>query len=304
VSNVSTSQQEISMNPSILVVGASGSIGSELVRQLAAAGHRPRALVRDQRKGAAIRHLAEPVLGDLATPATLAPAFRGVERVFVLAPPTPELETLTTHALDAAVAAGAKRIVYLSGDGAGELDDSHFRAHAANERRVASLGVDWTVLRSARFMNYTPFVWGSVFHNNLLLEPGDGAMTVCDPVDVAAVGVVTLTTEGHAGQTYKLTSEDSLTTRELADRLSKATGRKLATFRGDTEALRAALVACGAPEVYAPLMANYFAAVAAGFWRTTDTVARVLRRAPRSYAQWLDRNLPDILLAHNAAPTL
>lgn len=290
-------------NPLILVTGATGNIGSELVKQLVDARQKVRVLTRDPSKASKLGSEVEVVKGDLSRPETLAAAFRGAERVFVLAPPVPDMEALVSNALDAAVAAGVKRIVYLSADGTGELDDSHFRAHAANERRIASLGVDWTVLRSTRFMTYTPFVWSSVFQKSLLLEKGDRAMTVCDPVDVAAVGLIALTRDGHTGQTYKLTSEDSFNANELADRLSKALGRKLAIFRGDTEALRAALVNCGAPEVYAPLMANYFDAVAAGFWRTTDTVAYLLGREPRSYAQWLDRNLPNILLAHQQIPT-
>jgi uncharacterized protein YbjT (DUF2867 family) len=284
------------MTESILIVGATGTVGSELVRQLAATGRRVKALVRDERKAASIGHVAAPVIGDLAAPATLAPAFEGAERVFVLAPPVPELELLAGNAFDAAAAAGAKRIVYLSAFGTGELDDRHFRAHAANERRLASLGIDWTVLRPTRFMTYTPYAWSSVLQRNLLLEAGgEGAMTVIDPADVAAVALVALTTDGHEGKAYKLTSEDSFTALELANTLSRALGRDLTVFRGDTEALRAALVECGAPEEYAPLMAGYFATVAAGFWRVTDTAGHVLGRKPRAYAQWLDRNLPGIL---------
>jgi uncharacterized protein YbjT (DUF2867 family) len=281
------------MTESILVVGATGTVGSELVRQFAAAGRRVRALVRDEHKAAGISDLATPVIGDLAAPATLAPAFEGAERVFVLSPPVPETEQLDRNAFDAAIAAGARRIVYLSNYGASEHDgDAHFHAHAANERRLASLGVDWTILRPARFMTHTPFVWSSVLQRNLLLETdGEGAMTVIDPVDIAAVALLALTADGHEGKTYDLTSEDFFTARELAGTLSRALGRDLIVFRGDTEALRIALVECGAPEVYAPLMAGYFALVAARFFRVTAAAGQVLGRKPRSYAQWLDSNL-------------
>jgi uncharacterized protein YbjT (DUF2867 family) len=285
------------MTESILVVGATGTVGSELIKQFAATGRRVKALVRDEGKAAALSDLAAPVTGDLAAPATLAAPFEGAERVFVLAPPVPGAESLERNAFDAAIAAGAERIVYLSNYGAGEFgDDPHFLAHAANERRLASLGVDWTVLRPTRFMNYTPFVWNSVLQRGVLLEAGgDGAMTVIDPADIAAVALLALTKDGHEGKTYDLTSEDSFTARELAGMLSLALNRELAIFSGDTEALRAALIECGAPEAYAPLMAGYFATVAAGHWRTTDTAGRLLGRKPGSYAQWLDRNLASII---------
>jgi uncharacterized protein YbjT (DUF2867 family) len=292
-----TKNQSRSATESVLIVGSTGTVGSELVKQLAASGRRVKALVRDEGKAAGIAHLAAPVIGDLAVPATLEQAFKGAERVFLLSPPIPEIESLDRNAFEAAVAAGAKRIVFLSNYGAGEFgdDDYHFTAHAANERRLMSLDVDWTILRPTRFMTHTPFVWSSVLQRNLLLEGGvEGAMTVIDPVDIAAVALLALTGDGHEGETYNLTSEDSFTVLQLANLLSLALGRDLDIFHGDTEELRAALVECGAPEVYAPLMAGYFAMVAAGRFRVTDTVSRLLGRKPRTYAQWLDRNLPLI----------
>src|SRR5262245_26756830 len=106
---------------SILIVGATGAVGSELVRQFAAAGRRVKALVRDEGKAASIAPSAAPVIGDLAAPATLGQAFKGAERVFVLSPPIPEMESLDRNAFDAAIAAGAKRIVFLSNYGVGEF---------------------------------------------------------------------------------------------------------------------------------------------------------------------------------------
>ena len=284
------------MTESILVIGPTGNVGSALIRQFAAAGRRVRALVRNREKVAAVREFADPVIGDLTKPATLTAAFEGIERVLVLAPPTPELVSLCGNAFDAAAAAGVKHVVYQSGLGTTELDDSHFRDHEANEKRAASLSADWTILRPTRFMNYMPFVWPSVLKRNLLLESaGDGAMTVIDPADVAAAAFVALTEGGHAGQIYRLTSEDALSASDLQRILSRALGRELSLFHGDTESLRAALIECGAPEVYAPIMANYFASVRAGFWRPTDTFTRLVRRKPRSYAEWLDRHLASIV---------
>jgi uncharacterized protein YbjT (DUF2867 family) len=280
---------------SILVVGATGTVGSRLVRRLAAAGVRPRALVRSQEKADAIASIATPVVGDLLTPESLGPAFHGAERVFVLAPPTPDLETMERNAIEAAVAAGARRIVFLSNYGAkeGDREDWHFDVHGRHEQLLATLKLDWTVLRPTRFMSYVPFVWPSVLSRGVLLEPGgSGSMTFIDPNDIAAVAVKALMEDGHAGRAYELTSEETYTAAQLASLLSNVLGRKLDVFEGDVEALRQALIASGAPGEYAPIMALYYGKVAAGFYKATDTVSRLLSRPPRAYADWLQDNFP------------
>jgi uncharacterized protein YbjT (DUF2867 family) len=160
---------------------------------------------------------------------------------------------------------------------------------------VATLGVEWTVLRPTRYMTSVPFVWPSVLNRGLLLDAGGpGAMSFIDPDDVAAVAVKVLTEDGHAGQTYRLTSDDACTAADLAALLSRVLGREIKVFEGDVEALREALVASGARAEHAPAMARYFAKVAAGFYKTTDTAAKVLGWPPRAYAGWLEQNLPAL----------
>lgn len=283
-------------NENILIVGATGNVGSETVKQFAAAGKRVKALVRSESKAAGIRHLAEPVIGDLMDPATLKPAFENIERVLVLAPPVGEPErTMERNAFDAAIEAGVKRIVYGSSYGAPFGDSYPYIVHAAHEQLLTSLDIDWTVLRPTRFMNFTPFVWSSLFRQGLLLEQaGTGGMTIVDLADIAAVAVLALTTDGHQGKTYELTSEDKFSTYELGDILSKALDKKLTVFDGDTEALRAALIENGAPGEYAPVMSHYFGSVADGRWQVTDAISKVLGRKPRNYRQWIDLNLPNI----------
>lgn len=94
-----------STSPSILVVGATGQLGTRLVRQLAAAGTRPYALVRNPNKAARLQELATSVIGDLTQPKTLEEPFAHAERVFIAAPPVPEMETIERNAIEAAVAA-------------------------------------------------------------------------------------------------------------------------------------------------------------------------------------------------------
>jgi len=262
----------------ILIVGATGELGTRLVGQLAAAGVRPRALVRSPDKGEAIAGMATPVIGDLRAPESLPDAFGGAERVFIVAPPVADMETIERNAIDAAIAAGAKRIVYLSNFAAKEGSDlrpNHI--HGLHEQLIATLGVDWTVLGPTRYMTNFPFDWPSVLNDGLLLETGgSGVMTCIDPDDVAAVAVKALTEDGHEGQTYRLTSQDSFTAADLARLLSKFLGREVRVVDVDVAASNA----------------GYFRLVAAGVYRTTDTAAAVLGRAPHAYADWLKRNAP------------
>lgn len=283
-------------NDSILIIGATGNVGSALLNQFAVSGKRVKALVRTQEKAKSVSQLADPVFGDLMVPATLGSAFKNIERVFVLAPPIGEAEvTMERNAFNAALEAGVKRIVYLSSCAAPFGEGYPYVAHAANEKVLAGLDVDWTVLRPTRFMPFTPFVWNSILQQGLLLEQaGDGAMTTIDPADVAAVGLLALTADGHEGQKYALTSEDSFSTRQLGEMLSELLKIKLTVFDGSTDELRTALIENGAPGEYAPVMSHYFDTVAAGRWKVTDTVAQLLGRAPRSYREWLEINLPRI----------
>jgi uncharacterized protein YbjT (DUF2867 family) len=89
-----------------------------------------------------------------------------------------------------------------------------------------------------------------------------------------------------------LTSQDACTAADLAALLSRTLGREIKVFEGDADAFREALITKGARSGYPPAMARYFAKVAAGVYRTTDTAFRVLGRPPRGYADWLKNNLP------------
>lgn len=263
----------------VLVVGATGNLGTRVVRRLAAAGVRPSALVRSREKGTSIEAFAKPVLGDLTVPSSLVAPFREAERVLIVAPPVPEMETIERNAMEAAVSAGARHIVYLSNFAAregSELKPVH--THGAHEKLVASLGVDWTVLGPTRYMTSLPFSWRSVLEDGVLLEAGGaGVMTCIDPDDVAEVAVKCLTEPGHAGEVYRLTSEDELTAASLAALLSSFLRREIVPLAGNPAT--------------AP-MAGYFRMVSAGVYRTTDTAARLLGRPASRFADWLRKNPP------------
>lgn len=267
-------------DPSILIVGASGRQGSRVIRHLASRGVRARALVRTADRAQAVSAFATPVLGDLLRPDSLATAFDGVERVFVIGQPSADMEALERNAIDAAVSAGVRRIVYLSNFTARKgspLPPNN--VHGIHEALLPLLGVEWTILGPTRCMTYVPFNWESVLDDGVLLESsGGGIMTCIDPDDVAAVAAKVLIEDGHDGQIYRMSSDDAFTADELAATLARAIGRDV---RVDPNAP----------------VSKYAEMVAAGLFRVTDTAGKLLGRPPRRFADWLSDNLPAGLRA-------
>jgi uncharacterized protein YbjT (DUF2867 family) len=279
----------------ILVVGATGTVGSELVSQLVEAGQSVRALVRDPVKARnKLRGDVDLVIADLASPESLTAAFAGIDKVFVLAPPVPDLEELEANAFAAAERAGVEHIVYLSNFGAGRFDDDLWRAHGANEERLRNLDLAWTILRPVRFMSNTPYGWFSVRETNRLVEPqGARKVTLIDPRDIAEAAAVALTTPGHENKTYELVGE-ALTGAEMARALSEALGRPIEFVDAGEDETRDDLLRSGLPPVIAEKVLYYFRTLRDGHWYETSTLADLLGKAPRKYLDWLrDYPLPS-----------
>lgn len=276
--------------PLILVVGSTGTVGREVVKQLVEAGKNVRALARDPVKAAELGAGVEKAFGDLTQPETLGEAFAGAEQVFVLAPPVPNMEELEVNAFAAAAAAGARQIVYLSNFGAGAFDDDLFRAHGANEKRLQKLGVEWTVLRPTRFMTNTPFGWAAIRDRGQLIEPlGGRKVVMIDPRDIAAVAIKALTTQGHDGKIYELSGE-ALTGLDMAEHLSIALARPIEFVDATVEEARVELLRSGLPPLIVDKVLFYFATVRADRWYEMSAVREVLGRAPRTYSAWLEEN--------------
>lgn len=280
------------VNPLILVVGSTGTVGSEVVKQLVGAGQNVRALARDPDKAKKLGGAADIVFGDLARPETLSEAFAGAKRVFVLAPPVPNLEEIEAHAFAAAKRADAKHIVYLSNFGAGEFKGGIWQWHGASEKRLRETGVAWTILRPARFMPETPFPWFWDKAQRTLSEPtGGGRITFVDVRDIAAVAVKALTTTGHEGKAYELTTTEAPTGAEIAEKISKVIGKPARFTDTAPDVARQTMLNVGIPDFIADTVLHYFQTVGEGRWYVTSTVADVLGRPPRSLDAWFKENV-------------
>lgn len=277
-------------NPLIVVTGATGTVGSEVIKHLVEAGHGVRALVRDPAKAASLNGSAEVVTADLSKPETLEGAFQGAGKVFVVAPPVPDLEVMEANAFEAARRAGARHIVYLSNFGAGKFGPPVWDWHGASERRLQALNLGWTILRPARFMTDTPFPfsWRGIKEFGVLAEAtGGGKVSMIDPRDIGAVAAKILASPGHEGKTYELTAADLLTGDDMARKIGAALGKGVRFVDADPDESRSAMVGMGIPAFVVDTISRYCETVREGRWYTTGAVADILGRPPRGFDAWL-----------------
>jgi uncharacterized protein YbjT (DUF2867 family) len=276
----------------LLVTGATGNVGRELVRELDAAFVPFRVLARDPGRAAALPAGAERVRADLDDPATLAPAFAGADRLFLL---TPGIGTgHVRHAVAAALAAGVRHIVHLSSFNVlGDPMPAMGRWHHEREQVIRASGIPATFLRPGGFMT-NAFDWlPTIREDGYVLNPaGQGRYAPIDPADIAAVAALALTGEGHQGKEYVLTGGETFTVAEQAAVLSAATGLCIEVREPATpgEAVRARFPG-GAPLALADAILEGFALLRADTTGLrTGTVRRLLGREPGTFADWCKRN--------------
>lgn len=270
----------------ILVIGATGTVGSEVVRQLVATGERPRALVRDpatarQRLGDQVEH----VVGDLDRPETIAAALAGVDRVFLLTTQSSRQPEWERAVIGAAARTGVGQLVKLSVFRADEQSPLQVaRQHGQAERVLAQSGLAATILRPVFFMQN---LLAMVHDGAIATAAGDGRVAMVDARDIAAVAVATLTGGGHAGKTYTLTGPEALSFYQVASILSRQTGRPLRHVRVPPDKVRVALQGRGVAAWYADDMAKLHSMLAVGYEEVvTDDIHRVTGRPPRTLAQF------------------
>ena len=279
--------------PSILVSGATGTIGSEVLRLLTFKGTRPRAFVRDV-SGAQLqlgKHV-DIVKGDFDQPRTVAAALTGIDALFLLTPQDRRQVEWEQGIIDAAVMSGVRRVVKLSvfrADVSSRLQIA--RQHREAEAALERSGLDYTILRPVFFMqNLLAMVRGGVLPS----ASGDGRLAMVDGRDVAAVAARTLTSAGHVGKTYTLTGPEAVSFDDVAAVMSQKTGAAIAHLRVPANAVRSALEGAGVATWFAEDMANLHGMLAAGYEDlTTDTVRAVTGQQPRTLAQFVATSLPS-----------
>ncbi len=262
----------------ILVTGATGTVGRQVVAELLTRGHRVRALTRNAAK-ADLPAGVEVVEGDLTDPDTLTPALEGVTGLHLITFGGAYFAPLQTgpRILELARAAGVRRVTVLHGGEGTPLED----AVRADD------GVDWTVLMPVEFMaNALEWADGIVTRDEVREPFVSRLSAMVHEGDIGAVAAVALTEEGHGGQEYVITGPEVLTVADKVAAVAGARGRAVSLVElTEEQAVEQWRAAGHTDEVIGFLLEAYGNTPEIG--RTvTDTVEKVTGRPARTFRQW------------------
>jgi uncharacterized protein YbjT (DUF2867 family) len=280
----------------ILVTGATGTIGSDVVRRLVARGEKVRALTRDPAK-AQLPPGVEAARGHHRDPDSVAAALAGAEAAFLVGVFGPDDADSDRHMVEAAREAGGtpsggvRRVVKLSAISAGDPRAGlGGMAHGRGEEAVRASGLEWTVLRPSAFASNT-LSWAEAVRTGQPVRNmmGPGAQGVVDPRDVAEIAAAALLDPRHAGRTYTLTGPEAITPRQQVAVLAEVLGRPVELHDLTSEETREMLLASGWEAAHADAVLGSIEFVTEGGNAiVTDDVREVLGRPPGTYRQWAE----------------
>ncbi|MFJ4525910.1 NAD(P)H-binding protein [Streptomyces sp. NPDC088810] len=263
----------------ILVTGATGNVGGEVVQALARAGEPVRALVR---KPADVP--ADQVVGDLNEPDSLGPALDGVRGVFLL-PGYRDMRGLLARMRGA----GVERVVLLSSFATVATDTDNVLSEFMidSETAVRESGLAWTVLRPNAFMS-NALRWLPQLRAGDVVRDAFGAVPVAsvDPYDIAAVAVRALLDPGHEERIHPLSGPEPLLPAERLAVLAEVLGRDLRFHALSDEEGRADMAAAGVPEPYIRAFFGFYGDGTLDESQVYPTVERLTGSPPRTFRQW------------------
>lgn len=265
-----------------LVIGANGTVGTELVRLLMEKGHSVLKATSQP-----VTDPAQAVHLNLATGAGLASAFAGVEQVFMLCPPGyTNQDELLIPAIDAAKASGVRKLVLMTAMGANADEAAPLRKA---EVHLLNAGLAWNIIRPNWFMqNFNTFwIQGILEKGKIFLPVGQAKGSFIDARDIAAVAAQLLSSTSFDNQAFDLTGSVALDHAAVARVLSAETGKSIGYQDIPVEAMRSGLLQAGVPAPYAEFLLLILGYFKAGYSeRTTDAVQTILGRAPGTLEQY------------------
>ncbi|MFJ4874104.1 SDR family oxidoreductase [Streptomyces sp. NPDC088745] len=265
----------------VLVTGATGSVGRQVVAELLARGARVRALTRNPAR-AGFPAEVEVVRGDLADPATLAPALDGVEAVHLIVFGGEDYAPLATgpEILARAAKAGVRRVTVLHGGGPSPLED----AVRGNEH-----GLEWTVLMPVEFMSNALFWADDIKTHGRVEEPfTDRVSSMVHEGDIGAVAAVALLSRdgGHHGKAHVITGPAALTVHDKVRILGAARGAEIGLVELTAEQAVERMRAQHMPQETIDFMLEVYGNTPVEGRTVATTVQDVTGRPARTFEEW------------------
>ena len=280
----------------IAVVGATGNTGRAVAKELRKLGESPVCVVRNAEKAREVLGAdAKVVVAELTDRASLEKALQGVTSVFVVTGHNPQMAEQQNNVLDAALKAGAKYLVRVSGGRAvvGPNAESVVgRGHHAIEERLRGSGIGWVILRPGLFMQNT-FAQAALIKNDskmVLPTPKNLPIAFIDVRDTGALGArILMDPAPHAGKTYEFTSKTT-NYGEFAGMFSEVLGKKINYVEATLEQTEQALKARGMPDWLVTHLVTIARITERGGFSTenTEPIRTMVKREPITTRQFVE----------------
>jgi len=276
----------------ILITGVTGTVGRAVLEEVRKSGKPFKAMYRSPDEAAKAGAGVATVVGDFADKESLRRALTGVEAVFLVCSPIPQLVELESNVIDACVASGVKHVVLNSALGAADYPNSFPSWHRKVEDKLKSSGLGYTILRPNSFMqNITAYNAPSIRAQGAFYAAmGKARISYLDVRDVGAVAAKALTSPSeHAGKTYELNGPEAVTFTEMAERIARVAGRPVQFVDIPEAAQRKAMLDLNMPEwqVNALLeLQQYYSGGKGG--EVTGVLQKLLGRPPKKLDHFLD----------------
>ncbi len=234
----------------VLITGASGTVGRAVLEEVRRRGARVRAMYRSQADAVAAPGGTESVIADFSDKESLLAALKGVESVYLVCSPIPELVQLEGNMIEASELAGVRRIVLNSALGAEDLNTSFPSWHRKVEDKLKATKIAHCILRPNSFLqNLLAFFAPSIrrqgaFYNSL----GNAAISYLDVRDIAAVAARVLVENQHDGKTYELNGPEALSCAQIAEKTAQHAGITVRYVEISDDAQRKTMLDQGMPE--------------------------------------------------------
>ncbi len=271
-----------------LVIGGTGTVGSQVTRELLARGVEVSVLTRSAEKAGKLPRGARGVTGDLLDPKTVRSVFAGQECVFLLNPVSATEAHEGLMAVNGIRMAGVKRVAYLSVhnvDAAPHLP--HFGSKIAVEIALKASGVPWTILRPNHYYQNDYWIKDALLKFGVYAQPiGGVGISRVDVRDIAEAAAIALTAGGHEGQTYNLDGPHAWTGAGAAEAWGRALGKPIAYGGDDLDAWEAQSLQYLPPWMAFDIRLMYAFFQKSGLKATAadiDRLTKLLGHAPRSF---------------------